>query len=259
MGTPEWEKKPILMMEDDAVLVDGFADKARDFIRKVEAFDPEWQGMFLGGQHMDTPNKVAEGIIRCGRVGRTHCYAARGEFLRALYRAWVFAPIHIDWVQEFVVPLYRVYAPERFLVDQGDGVSFISGRENPRMTWNHADPKCVIVLRAPKSVMDKLRPQGWHSGFSRNETTGIDDGLTALLRMSDPVVLFAKLKELLAVYSQEVANMKDGLPVVWHPEIPVEWVRMCSKIPVFEIRNATTPEQCKEAFAIWKSHAAKEG
>jgi GR25 family glycosyltransferase involved in LPS biosynthesis len=150
----------ILLLEDDAIFRTSFGEEVADFLAKVP---DDWQCLMLGGQHVNSkPFPVVSGVVRAGVGGgiqRTHCYALRGqEIMRALYETWANAAVHCDWVMGPCTAHFNTYAPDPFLVGQSEGDSDISGARNPPKFWRSPSGKePVIVLQAPRTVMESLR------------------------------------------------------------------------------------------------------
>lgn len=130
--------KSVLIMEDDALIAQDFGEKARGFF---EAVPGDWDGVMLGGQHgradrfPPIPVAGTTKVVRCRNSGRTHCYGLRGEAIGELYRRWVYATEHIDWMASAIQRAMRVYAPVPFLVAQAGGRSDITGRVEPERQW----------------------------------------------------------------------------------------------------------------------------
>lgn len=231
----------ILVMEDDALFPETFVEDILDFLENAPK---DWQCLMLGGQHVNsTPIPVAPGVVQAGDGGgiqRTHCYALRGqEVMKALYKTWANAAVHCDWVMGPCMAKFNTYAPDPFLVGQSDGRSDISGQQNPNKFWrapNGYEP--VIVLHAPRKVMEALREKGWHSGHTRDAGTGIDVGL--LGPFNDATLSNdernQKLKDWINMIQWEVASMLDtAYCTIWHPKISGEMVRHLVKGQVIEI------------------------
>lgn len=237
-----------LVLEDDAVFMKTFAQDAAEFLAKVPE---DWQCLMLGGQHVNSePIPVAPGIVRAGGGGgiqRTHCYALRGaEAMKALYRTWANAAVHCDWVMGPCMAKFKTYAPDPFLVGQADGHSDISGALNPAKFWrppNGNEP--VLVLHAPREVVEAVRKQGFHAGYTRDAETGIDVGLRDLF--TDEALSAAERNERLEAWIRmiqwEVASMAEpAICTVWHPEARGDMVRPLVRGKVVEV-SATTVEE----------------
>ncbi len=128
----------LLVLEDDAIFPADFGARLTAFIQSVEAHDPAWELLFVGGQHSGAmPPAVAPGIARCMRTGRTHCIAIAGHFAPALLAHWEGATGHCDlalwpWGRE-----RRIYAPHPHpIVGQAAGPSDTQGgRHHPEQWW----------------------------------------------------------------------------------------------------------------------------
>ena len=104
--------RALLVLEDDACFRTTFRDDAMRFLSSVP---PDWDGLMLGGQHINcNPVAVLPGIVRCVNCQRTHAYAVRGRYLRDLYQKWCSSSGHCDHVMGPFQVNYNVYAPSRF-------------------------------------------------------------------------------------------------------------------------------------------------
>jgi hypothetical protein len=220
----------ILVLEDDAVFSKNFAKDVARFLRKVPG---DWECLMLGGQHVNSePIPIAPGIVRAGCGGgiqRTHCYALRGqEPMKALYRTWANAAVHCDWVMGPCMAKFNTYAPDPFLIGQAEGHSDISGRRNPAKFWRPPTGlEPVIVLDAPRPVMEALQAKGWHGGYTRDPQTGIDMGLTEIFSGNlTSAELGARLKGWINMIQWEVVSMTgEAHCTIWHPAVRLELVR----------------------------------
>jgi Glycosyltransferase involved in LPS biosynthesis len=244
--------KTILVLEDDAVFKPTFAHDAATFIAKVPQ---DWECLMLGGQHINSqPIPVSEGIVRAGHGGgiqRTHCYALRGyEPMKALYRTWANSAVHCDWVMGPCMLKFNTYAPHPFLVGQAEGQSDISGRQNPEKFWrspNGNEP--VVLLHAPRAVMEALGEKGWHGGYSRDPKTGFDVGLKDLFADTSLSVdqRNTRLKDWIGLIQAEVASMEGpAICTIWHPKARVEMIRQLVKGKVVKISATTVEEAIKQ-------------
>ena len=152
--------RSVLVLEDDAIPVDGFADKAKAFI---ESIPPDWQQIYFGGQtnhynrreHPDTP--VNAQVVVPFSVNRLQCYAVNNTGMRTIYKHLLAQ----DWqrghhVDHRIETLHRsrqlrVYAPanEGWLIGQNAGKSDVCGRELPVRFFNkpaNANGKTPTVI-----------------------------------------------------------------------------------------------------------------
>jgi len=238
----------ILVLEDDAIFMSTFADDIVDFLAKVP---DDWQCLMLGGQHVDsTPFPVVPGVVRAGAgrgIQRTHCYALRGyEIMRTLYVTWADAAVHCDWVMGPCTSRFNTYAPDPFLVGQAEGSSDISGGHNPPKFWRSPiGTEPVIVLKTSRVVMEALRNKGWHSGFTRDKATGIDEGLQEVFNDTalTSVQRNTRLKRWIDMIQWEIASMTEpAICTIWHPAVSAEMVSPLVQGRVVEI-SATTLEE----------------
>lgn len=136
----------LLLLEDDAVLLPDFKQRVHTFI---QALPDDWGGLYLGGQHLEQganpPTKVNEHVVCCKNVNRTHAWALRGSFMKAVYRhlsqfsEWADKPrSHIDhWLGQLVRKgEHKVYAPAQWLIGQREGKSDVCAKMLPERTWN---------------------------------------------------------------------------------------------------------------------------
>jgi hypothetical protein len=215
----------ILVLEDDAVFMPTFAQDVAEFLANVP---DDWECLMLGGEHVSLIEAVpvAPGIVRaCGDSGgirRTHCYALRGgAVMKALYQTWANSAVHCDWVMGPCVAKFNTYAPDPFLVGQSNGQSDISGRRNPTKFWRPPDGnEPVVVLHAPREVMEALREKGFHGGYTRDPATGIDVGLRDIFadQSLSEVERNKRLKKWITRIQWEIVSMAEtAICTVWHP------------------------------------------
>jgi GR25 family glycosyltransferase involved in LPS biosynthesis len=212
----------VLILEDDALIAPDFGQQVRQFLAEVP---DDWEGIMLGGQHHADPSTIGPNVVKVNYAQRTHAYIARGEYMRELYRRWVHAGAHVDWLMENWQHTQRVYAPVKWLVAQAAGKSDINGRTNPAQSWN--DPtgeEPVIHLRAPRHVAEELRLWGLHYGFDRDPETGIDKGLTHVMA-SGNAEKSAPLRNWVATIQREAISTPGTVATVWHPEVTTELAR----------------------------------
>lgn len=122
----------IAVFEDDVTFVPDFAERFAEFMEKVPS---DWDMIFLGGQHMQQPDDLDNGVLLCNQVHRTHAYIVRGECLKELYGLWAAVPGHVDHVWGKHQRSWNVYAPSTWLCGQSASKSDINGRELPERYW----------------------------------------------------------------------------------------------------------------------------
>jgi hypothetical protein len=234
--------KHLLVLEDDAYLKSGGVQRMIRFLEQVEDL-PAWDQLMFGGQHIGGGAKeLKPGVIKCVNCQRTHAYAIRGQFLRDLYQHWCspHSKVHCDWIMGPLQASRNVYAPDPFILGQEAGPSDISGRKNPRLSWD-APPEDlpVVLLKAPREVVRQLRRYGLHTGYDRNPTNDIDRGLEKVFTSKSPRTALGKwVRDL-----QGECYADDGLIcTVWHPAATPELVRAASRGKVIEVTAETLEE-----------------
>jgi len=132
------EIQSVLILEDDAVCVEGFAEKVQAFWQHLPE---DWEMVYLGGQHiqenMGLPRKVNEWVYHPYNVNRCHCYGFRGR--KMLERAYKHLNNFADWkvphhVDHYLGELHKqmttgLYVPKEWLVAQSEGKSDICGKD----------------------------------------------------------------------------------------------------------------------------------
>jgi len=132
------EINSVLIFEDDAVFVEGFTEKVREFWNHLPE---DWEMVYLGGQHIQEnqglPRKINEWVYHPFNVNRCHCYGFRGR--RMLERAYRHLNNFADWqvphhVDHYLGELHKklergFYAPKEWLVAQSEGKSDICGKD----------------------------------------------------------------------------------------------------------------------------------
>lgn len=169
----------LLVLEDDCRFCEDFDERLADFLNAVPT---DWCGLWLGGHHDETTDRVCPGVVRCRSAGRTHAYAVRGrEAMRALYRLWARSDRHIDHIVGEWQSKWPVYAPDPMLCGQDSGRSDISGHADGVRFWAGAPIDAPLyLLDVPKDVADQLWRLGAFWGDDRDPRTGRSAALTRL-------------------------------------------------------------------------------
>lgn len=135
----------LLILEDDIVLIDGFAERVGAFLSMLPQ---DWDGLMLGGQHLEPPEIVAPkrgdtpGLLRVRNGNRTHAYALRGQYLTAACQHLCEYPDHakrprqhVDHRLGMLHREFRVYAANPWLIGQSRSMSDIADAACPERFW----------------------------------------------------------------------------------------------------------------------------
>jgi len=157
------EINSVLILEDDAVCVEGFAEKVQDFWKHLPE---DWEMVYLGGQHiqenMGLPRKINDWVYHPFNVNRCHCYGFRGR--RMLERAYKHLNNFADWkalhhVDHYLGELHKqmttgLYVPKEWLVAQSEGKSDICGKDlELRLFPSSAETLAPTIDRSCVAVM----------------------------------------------------------------------------------------------------------
>jgi hypothetical protein len=232
----------VLVLEDDLIWRPDLGARLAEFMAAVPG---DWDQLMLGGQHYQSnPRPVAPGVVKCGDgrgTHRTHAYVVRGEAMKSLLALWYRTNRHVDHVMGPWQKGWNVYAPDPFLFGQGPGKSDISGRDDTIRYWSSAPAaQPVVYLDAPKGVVRELRDRHrLHTGHWRCPDTDLDWGLIEITKSKYPC---AGLRRWVERVGWE-AMTEGRVLAVWHPDIPLESLRIAHDGPVVEVR-ADTVEDC---------------
>ena len=133
---------------------------------------------------------------------------------------------------------------------QAGGQSDISGRLNPAKFWRPPQGnEPVVVLHAPREVMEALKAKGFHGGYTLDPATGIDVGLRDLF--ADKTLSAAershRLESWIRMIQWEVTSMAGpAICTVWHPEVRAEMVRPLVRGKVLEITANSVEEVMRQ-------------
>lgn len=140
----------LVVFEDDALFCGGFREQSLDLIARAPR---GWDMVYLGGQHTHAserrPKRIEPGIVQGYSINRTQAYVIRGKAIAKAYchcnDLGLIAANPSRHIDHRLEELHRsgdlaIYAPERWLVGQGPGVSDVSPRRRPeRERWWHPD------------------------------------------------------------------------------------------------------------------------
>ena len=148
----------VLVLEDDAAPVAGFAEKARPFFA---ALPEDYQMVYLGGQltHYDhtehPPEVINEQVIRPWSCNRIHAYGLSRAGMEIVYvhlnrHNWQTGH-HIDHHIERLSRAQKLitYAPREWLIGQAPGLSDISNKEFPERLFQPKPSPTVIAVVGP--------------------------------------------------------------------------------------------------------------
>tara|TARA_R110000803_G_scaffold3285_4_gene11197 strand:- start:3696 stop:5162 length:1467 start_codon:yes stop_codon:yes gene_type:complete len=139
----------VLLLEDDAVFSDTFAEDVTAFLEQVPK---DWGMLYLGGQHLYTSNhppKVVEDtdglVYQPYNINRTHAFALNRSMMKKVYHHLC----QITWrsgdhIDHHLGRLHQrredpIYCPSKWLVAQAEGVSNISGKDREEQMWPAAE------------------------------------------------------------------------------------------------------------------------
>jgi hypothetical protein len=240
-----------LVIEDDAI----FSPNSEFLLRKfMEQVPDDWQQIFLGGQHLDTPEDVPyRPMVMEGRnVTRTHAFALRNTGYNLFQQHIANAADYLangGWHVDHQIgaahqkSLWKTYVPSWWISGQGPGDSNIAHQINPPLWWHPSRYACQLPLvhyAGDKEGCSDL--QNWiHFGNSLLGTGCVDEGLVECVRDSQ------KLKEWLETIADEALTM-GKLPGICHPEILLESVAEIWGRWVIDSSKANLPKMTDYPF-----------
>jgi hypothetical protein len=218
--------KPVMVLEDDCEFA-ASSVALQDFVASI----PDDADLaFVGGQHFQPPSFVLPGVERVAEAGRTHCMIVFPRYFKPLLDFFTSGcQDHIDHCFQGAAKHHNYYSASPFLAIQTANFSTIRYRFEPSRSWDNRVPVAVrspaavrvVVLKADKATVDRLRDASKiHSGYWRNDQ-GIDNGLVALMNKPEPVRAGA-FRAWLRLLLGETAAFPDAVLAVVHPDISGE-------------------------------------
>ena len=71
----------VLILEDDFELSDDFFNL---FNERVKQLPENWEWLYFGGSHVESPTKITENIYRVNKINTTHAYALKIDIVDKL-------------------------------------------------------------------------------------------------------------------------------------------------------------------------------
>ncbi len=244
----------LLVLEDDVIFRSNFAIEIEKFIADVPA---NWDQLMIGGQiNEDSLRKlIAPGVLQVNSVGRTHCYAVQGRFIRDLYQHWSSTLGHCDHRMAELQhgTQYRIYAPSPFLAGQGEGLSDVSRpggtpANNPMKFWNAVKlDRPILLLRCPVELLPELRKHNFYFGHDLDFNTNMSQSLIQIMAKKEGQNMrLAKIRDWLKIFREGAEQIDDGIATVYHDEVHAHMIRSaCGKEPI-SLRGDTVEEILKK-------------
>jgi hypothetical protein len=90
----------------------------------------DWDGLMFGAEHLQPPETICPGVVRCRASNRSHAYAVRGRLMGVLSQFWRNTTNdHCDLVISSLMRHFKMYAPDPLLIGQDAGHSDVTGRK----------------------------------------------------------------------------------------------------------------------------------
>jgi len=164
--------RALLVLEDDAYPVENLSSLAREFIAKVP---DDWDGLMFGAEHLQPPETICPGVVRCVGSNRSHAYAVRGRLMGVLSQFWRNTTNdHCDLVISSLMRHFKMYAPDPLLIGQDAGHSDVTGRKEwlrflapeQKEKIGRSDPRHSIQRLVVTISRQALPPQAKHAAAS---------------------------------------------------------------------------------------------
>lgn len=152
----------VVVFEDDAVFVDDFAERVRDF---MSAVPDDWHQIHFGGNHCKSPTVHNDKVLRSRGCNCTWAYAVRGAGLSCIHELVGRFPkalhdenSHIDVMFSMLqhAEQMKAYAPWRWLCGQAAGRSDRCGYEWEKDEWFHLPEETLAKAKREYDALQRL-------------------------------------------------------------------------------------------------------
>jgi len=127
----------VLIFEDDCLFDPAFEEKFPEYMRQVPE---DWDMLFLGGYHFETPVSVSRNVVRARMTLTTHAYAVRQSIYTDFIELNETPPAIVDRNNTILQKKFNCYCCEPNLVGQLAGYSDLMGKEMPEKPLNYSLP-----------------------------------------------------------------------------------------------------------------------
>ena len=127
----------VLIFEDDCLFDPAFEEKFPEYMRQVPE---DWDMLFLGGYHFETPLPVSFNVVRALATLTTHAYAVRQSIYSDFIELNENPPAIVDRNNTILQKKFNCYCCEPNLVGQLAGYSDLMGKEMPEKPLNYSLP-----------------------------------------------------------------------------------------------------------------------
>lgn len=265
----------VLILEDDAELVDGFVEKCETFLANVPK---DWGMIYLGGQLLDAANHppllVNDHVAVPWNVNRTHAYAVHARAMKQVYKHL----LKKDWVPRHHIDHHYgllhqsrqipVYIPREWLVWQAEGFSRISHQKLERRQWTvdpnkftpndgslpWAKPPFFAILGLHSSGSSAIAGACYHLGMHLGDKLAGFYGTDPEKSCGFEARGLARICEMAAPFPQPSIRLGDGLKKEFDNWLAYSWRRAIHKKTV---AGGKYPTLC--AMGDWLTESCGDG